>query len=244
MSLDGLQGYTQGLIAILNLAVWKSEYDDSLLLKKEINLTPALSHLLHLEVPLRYQLYSLSIERYLTIDIWGHFGKKLKGFWLVFILAYGVGQDEQPELHPGVAVSLRTLPVQLWFVVLWLNNSWNFNISQEFSPKILTSSTPTRTFSSQTIPMVKVRCLHKLRGVMYHYESVPVPPMPPGVPTRNLVMPVCHMAQELYAMVELCVLIFMWWPRGCGWNSRLSLQSMDYPCSLRLHCVCKNFTKY
>ena len=82
------------------------------------------------------------------------------------------------------------------------------------------------------------------RSVIYCYESVPVPPMPPEVPTRNPVVPVCHMAQELYVMVELCVLLFMWWPRGCGWNSRLSLQSIDYPCSLRLYCVCKDFTKY
>ena len=117
------------------------------------------------------------------------------------------------------------------------------HISGIFS-KILTSSTPTWTFSSQTIPMVKVRCLHRLEGVIYCYESVPVPPMPPGIPTRNPVVPVCHMTQELYIMVDLCVLLFMWWPRGCGWNSRLSLQSIDYPCSLRLHCICKNLTKY
>ena len=97
---------------------------------------------------------------------------------------------------------------------------------------------------SQTIPMVKVWCLHRLESVIYHYMSVPVPPMPPEVPTRNPVMPVCHMEQELYVMVDLCVFLFMWWPRGCGWNSRLSLQSIDYLCSLRLYCVCTDFTKY
>ena len=43
--------------------------------------------------------------------------------------------------------------------------------------------------------MVKVGCLHRLEGVIYHYESVSVPPMPPEVPTRNPVVPVCHMAQ-------------------------------------------------
>ena len=35
---------------------------------------------------------------------------------------------------------------------------------------------------------------------------VPVPPMPPEVSNGNPAVPVCHMAQELYAMVELCVL--------------------------------------
>ena len=94
---------------------------------------------------------------------------------------------------------------------------------------------------SQTISKVKVRCLHGLESVIYHYVSVPVPPMPPEVPTRNQVVPVCHMAQELYVMVDLCVLLFMWWLRGCGWNSRLSLQSIDYPISVRLYCVCKGW---
>ena len=49
---------------------------------------------------------------------------------------------------------------------------------------------------------------------------------------------------KLYVMVELCVLLFMWWLRDCGWISKLSLQSTDCPCSLRLYCICKGFTKY
>ena len=133
-----------------------------------------------------------------------------------------MSHDEQlPKLHPGVTVLLS--PVVVYgFCSLWLNITSN-SLHQQLLEL------------SQTIPMVKVWCLHRLESVIYHYMSVPVPPMPPEVPTRNPVMPVCHMEQELYVMVDLCVFLFMWWPRGCGWNSRLSLQSIDYLCSLRLY---------
>ena len=229
--------YTQELIAILNLAVREWVWRLSLPIK-ETNLPHALSHPLHLEVLPRYQLYSLSIERYLTIDILGRFGKYYRVFGLYLFQLMGWAKMSNLNY---ILVWLCHWGHFQCSCGLWSGDSTttvNSNISSKswHYQHLLELSLP------QTMPRVKVRCLHRLRGVIYHYESVP--PMPPGVPTRNPGVPVCHMAQELYVMLDLYVLLFMWWPRGCGWNSRLSLQSIDYPCSLRLHCVCKNFTKY
>ena len=111
------------------------------------------------------------------------FSEILKGFGLSFVSVYGVGQDDQqwtyPELHPGVWCHkghFQCYWVQLWFMVSAVSDS-------TFSSKF---STPTWTFSS--ISMVKVRCLHRLESVIYHYVSVPAPPVPPEVPTRNPVV--------------------------------------------------------
>ena len=136
------------------------------------------------------------------------------------------------------------------YILVWQCHRGHFQSSCSLWPvtvqllRIWTSTSKQVLYFSQPIPKVKVGYLHRLGSVIYCYVCVPVPPMPPEVPTWNPAVPVCHMAQELYVMVELCVLLFMWWPRGCGWISRLSLQSTECPCSLRLYCICKGFTKY
>ena len=59
--------------------------------------------------------------------IFGHYSESHGVFGFVFVSVTGKGQDDQhPELHPGVTVSQRTFPVQLW---LWLTISTNFNIN-------------------------------------------------------------------------------------------------------------------
>ena len=88
------------------------------------------------------------------------------------------------------------IPTQLCFVVYDSTFLQNLNIK-------------TSTILSQPIPKVKVGYLHRLRSVIYHYVCVPLPPMPPEVPNGNPAVPVCHMAQEQFVMVEFCVLLFM-----------------------------------
>ena len=92
---------------------------------------------LHLEVPLR-QLYSLSIEKYLTIDIWlqfrmifGHYSESNGVLALsLFQLLWRAKMinSQHYELHPGVAVSQRAFPVWLWSVAYNCTTSKDLNI--------------------------------------------------------------------------------------------------------------------
>ena len=60
--------------------------------------------------------------------------------------------------------------------------SWCSCVTKDTSSTVMVSAVSDSTFSSEfstptwifsTIPMVKVGCLHRLEGVIYHHESMP-----------------------------------------------------------------------
>ena len=181
------------------------------------------------------KLRGISDQRYLSkltktkfLQIWC-FAHLAYGFFQIkgSILVYGEGPrwvtwtaswcDSVTECSHGLWSGDSTFHRNFSQIPDINNNYRNFHISQEFLSKILTSSTPTWTFSSLTIPAGSSHLLqHRLGGV------------------KSSLVCVCQGGANvpkwpiLTVVLTMCVFPLMWWPYGCGcYQSLCSLNRLQ-----------------